>query len=149
MQAQKSCENNRQPTEHLRYAGKKRNLPTEKARSYHRHLPLAGCNYRNMSLATTEALLTKENQHNFDRRSACSICIRRIAIESTCPVIAALHEAKALQCRRGFRLSCSSMAHVAQTPEATPLAAANHADVSAAHSAESSAATPQQGHRAA
>ena len=102
-----------------------------------------------MSLATTEALLTKENQHNFDRRSACSICIRRIAIESTCPVITALHEAKALQCRQGFRLSCSSMAHVAQTPEATPLAAANHADISAAHSAESSAAAPQQGHRAA
>ena len=74
---------------------------------------------------------------------------RRQAIESTCPVIATLHEAKALQFRRGFRFPRSSMAHIAQTPGATPLAAANHADVSAAHSAGSSAAAPQQGHRAA
>jgi hypothetical protein len=41
------------------------------------------------------------------------------------------------------------MARVAQTPVATPLAAANHEHVSAAHSAGSSAAAPQQGRQAA
>ena len=125
--------------------------PTEKARSCHRHLPfVARGNYIKMHLPTTVALLKKENQHNFDRRPPCSMSIRRLqAIESTCPVIACEHEAKALQCRRGFRFPRSSMAHIAQTPGATPLAAANHADVSAAHSTGSSAAAPQQGHRAA
>ena len=124
--------------------------PTEKARSCHRHLPLARGNYRKMHLPTTVALLKKENQHNFDRRPPCSMSIRRLqAIESTCPAIACEHEAKVLQCRRGFRFPRSSMAHIAQTPGATPLAAANHADFSAAHSAGSSAAAPQQGHRAA
>ena len=66
--------------------------------------------------------------------------LRLQAVESTCAVTAVLHEAKALQCQHGFRFPRSSMAHVAQSPEATFLAAANHVHVSAAHSAGSTAA---------
>ena len=66
------------------------------------------------------------------------------ATESPCAVTAVLHEAQALRCQHGFRFPRSSMAHVAQTPKATSLAAANHVHVSAEHSAGSSAAAQQQ-----